>query len=71
MVGIKVGRAYVGLGVDTIVAVAVWLGIRVGVAVTVALGDGIGDGMTATDCSHAINCSPIARNILAPKRFFM
>ena len=55
MVGIKVGGTYSGLGVVSIVAVAVGLGLGVVVAVNIALGDGLDGGVAVADCPHAIN----------------
>lgn len=59
------------MGVASIVAVVVWLGMGVAVAVIVIVGDGIGDDVAVTDCPHAISSKPITRKIITLKRLFM
>jgi hypothetical protein len=71
MVGIKVGGIYTGLGVDSIVAVALGTGVVVsGIVVAVVVGE-TGGEVTCNACPQAVANKHTAMTIFAPKSFFM
>jgi hypothetical protein len=71
MVGIEVGRIYSGIGVGSLVPVAIGVGIGVNVAVAVLVGDGVREGVAVTSCPHAEARKDNMTKKLALKRFFI